>query len=337
MKRRLAWIGLLLCLLIAIGAVLYQRYEGKPIDVPGVTFGFAGIIAATAALFVTETTLDHLKVEIGTQTKRLSDEVTNLEDATRRNLTGFAEIFARALWLLKQAEEEVWYINFLFGFGEPHRVNNSIVVEYARIARMLDINPNFYEAIEEFYRALLDKVRKTPTFRGLILQDNSLRSLCLNKLVSMQEYGSLIPDEIIVQEKERFKSIETAKTLRRDYRVLPEDCVIQSVERLPLQLLIARKRSRQGEDRKWGCLVFLVGTENVGNRKPRGFYTELDHVVDVYRELALGFMPPTDIATVQPAPAPAAPGAPPGTPPAPAPAASTAKGSNGANDKGIKP
>src|SRR5437868_3456715 len=120
-KPSIAWTGLGLCLFVAIGAVAYQRYEHQPIDVPAITFGIAGIIAAIFALLVTESTLTTIDSGLRVQTARLSDEITNLEDATRRNLNGFAEIFARALWLLKQAEEEVWYINFLFCFGEPHK------------------------------------------------------------------------------------------------------------------------------------------------------------------------------------------------------------------------
>src|SRR5690349_6385380 len=122
-KPSVAWTGLLLCLIVALGAVVFQRYEHQPIDIPAVTFGIAGIIAAIFALLVTESTLKNIDNGLRIQTARLSDEITNLEDATRRNLTGFAEIFARALWLLKQAEEEVWYVNFLFCFGEPHKIN----------------------------------------------------------------------------------------------------------------------------------------------------------------------------------------------------------------------
>jgi hypothetical protein len=297
-KPVVAWTGLGLCLATAFGAVLYQKYENHPIDLPAVAFGVAGIIAAIFALLITESTLEGINTGIRLQTDRLSDEITNLEDATRRNLSGFAEIFARALWLLKQAEEEVWYINFLFCFGEPHKANQTISVEYARIAKMLGINPNFAEAVQEFYKTWLDKVRTIPVLRALTLNKESLRTLCLDKLALRPDYTGLKPDEIITAELACQKAIEKSKNLRLDY-VAQDDCIIQNVERLPLQLFIARIRSRGGEDRKWGCLVFLVGTENMGNHKPRGFYTELDHVVDVYKELALGFMQP-EITTVGP-------------------------------------
>src|SRR5262249_6223908 len=146
--RRFAWTGLAVCLIVASWAVGHQLYIGEPIDVPAIAFGFAGIIAAIFALLITESTLKQMDERVETQTKRLSDQIdkrvetqtkrlsdqidkrvetqtkrlsdqidnlnkaiTNLEDATRKGLNGFAEIFGYALRLLNEAQEEIWYVN----------------------------------------------------------------------------------------------------------------------------------------------------------------------------------------------------------------------------------
>jgi hypothetical protein len=60
---------------------------------------------------------------------------------------------------------------------------------------------------------------------------------------------------------------------------------------LPFQLLIANLGSRERGEAKQGCLVFLVGTENIGGA-PRGLYTELPEAVAVYRSVAESLMDP---------------------------------------------
>ena len=109
----------------------------------------------------TEQNMEIALEEVRNAETRLESSIINLEDATRRNLQGFAEIFARALWLLEKSEEEIWYVNFLFGFGRPHRYNRKILEEYTPLANTLKITQtNFQDAVAEFSE-VLDSIHKS--------------------------------------------------------------------------------------------------------------------------------------------------------------------------------
>lgn len=246
-----------------------------------VLFGIAGISSA----IITKRQLDQItKTE-----KLLQADILNLEDATRRNLTGFAEIFARALWLMEKAEQEVWYINFLFGFGIPHKCNPNVVNDYGLISGVLKLSAigagDYSSAVDRFFQILLQKIQTTPKFYALVLEQGNLSKLFLERLKKIPNYGSLNGSEILEAEKSRLTQIDHAKKLRNVHRVNPDDFMLRFTQRIPQQLLIAQIPGRDRSERKWGCLVFLVGTENVGG-VPMGFYTELDHVVDVYKSVA---------------------------------------------------
>jgi hypothetical protein len=229
--------------------------------------------------------------EITAQTARLHDEITNIEDATRRNLDNFADIFARAVWLLKQARDEVWYVNFLFGFGAPHLCNKGIGKKYAEMARVLKINPDFEQAVKEFSALLLRKVQEIPRFNAIVLELGNLEQLFLERLRAKGDWGNLDVQGAKQKEEELRGGINTAIQQRKFHGIRPEDFMLKEIPRLPLQMLIARIPTQDGSGTKWGCLVFLVGTENVGGRTPRGFYTELDPLAGVYIDLAQGFIP----------------------------------------------
>src|SRR5690349_7602785 len=155
-KPRVAWTLLFSCLIIGVGAVGFQIRKHEHIDILAMIFGLAGILAAIFALLVTENTLDTMDHRLQVQTDALSDEIgnlqkaiTNLEDATRKSLDSFAEIFAYALRLLNGAQEEVWYLNFLFRFGEPHKTNAEVVRQYEQLAKTLGVTPNYSDAVQE--------------------------------------------------------------------------------------------------------------------------------------------------------------------------------------------
>jgi len=246
--------------------------------------------AVKANLQTVTSTLSHIEAaEV-----RLEKDIENLEDATRRNLNGFHEIFARAYWLLNQAEEEIWYVNFLFGFGSVHLCNAEIADKYKAVAGVLRLPQTDYaQAVPAFHRVLTDRIMQVPTVRALVLRQDALKTGVVDRLHDRGGvYASLDLASVLDKEGKIYADISSAFGLRRIHNMPddPESFAVYQTKSVPMQLLITQLARSNGAERKHGCLVFLVGTENVKAAAPRGFYTELDHVVEVYRSFAQGLI-----------------------------------------------
>ncbi len=104
-----------------------------------------------------------------------------VEDATRRVLKGFPEIFDRSLWLLDRALEEkreVWFVNCALNFGRVHAENPLIGKQYHELTKRQKVfftkktDPNSGAetedgAVEEFRRKLSSMVEQMPILRIL--------------------------------------------------------------------------------------------------------------------------------------------------------------------------
>lgn len=242
-----------------------------------VLFGLMGIYYS----FATSITLG----QIQRTEKKLYDDVVNLEDATRRNLVGFAQIFDRALWLLERAEDQVWYVNFMFGFGLPHLNCPAVYAEYAEMVKVLGLrDKDFSAAVDRFNSILIQKIMHTREFVAITLAPESLRQLFLDRLVKRRGYEVVDIEALAAAERLRYSSVRRAQLLRDEQHLDVLGFKPGQADRLPFQILIASIPGREINETRLGCLVFLVGTENVGG-EPRGFYTELDHVVGVYKSV----------------------------------------------------
>ena len=262
---------------------IISAHFGAIMGLIGVTSAFIGFIQSKKA---------------GKLLNDIQRATITLEDATRRNLHGFAEIFARALWLLEKSEQEIWYVNFLFGFGRPHLKNNQIKNEYIPLAKALDLNEIDYEkAVEYFFDIFLSKILLIPEVHAVVLNNDSLKSNFYEILKGKKGYKDLD----INDEESLYKKMYYQMRLRKK----SEGFKITQQDRIPFQMLITKinKESKQSEP-KWACLIFLIGTENIDientdtdnseiNRQeqklkePQGFYTEVQDLVNIFKDVAM--------------------------------------------------
>jgi hypothetical protein len=285
--------------------------------VVAIDFGCAGVVASFLVDLNLERISEHQRGaaefldKINHAEKRLQEQITNLEDATRRTLTGFGEIFARALWLLEQAQQDIWYVNFLFAFGVPHTTNQAICKDYAFAAKSLKLSePNFDHAVARFRALLHDKVETVDKIFAVTLNPEALRHV-LERLKAAPgpsddldeptrerlqhkaaAYAKLDPAQVAETEAQVCKSMCLKWRFRPERKVNLKDCQVFHRDKIPYQLLIAKIPPRtSGAESRYGCLVFLVGTENLKtSSEPKGFYTELPNVVELYKDLALNLM-----------------------------------------------
>jgi hypothetical protein len=229
--------------------------------------------------------LNHLK-------ESESELVNHVEDATRAMLKGVDEVFARALSMITEAQDELILVNFAMNFGSPHRYNQEVVDNYARRHK----GANFAKDVGTFFSQLKGKVASLPSVQILTVSDEGASNNFLTPL-------SLRPGYEALQRAFSSEQSEGNKT-RGDIAFLVDhessDCesgrapkCMLEVESLPIQLLIAGLPRRGGSPRS-GCLVFMVGTEMLQTGLDTGsepaFYTELDNMVVVFKRLAHSLM-----------------------------------------------
>lgn len=208
--------------------------------------------------------------------------VNHVEDATRTLLPGFTKVFHKALWMLQHAEREIWMVNFNVNFGSPHLYNSKVKKDYC--TEFGGRETQLQEHVNEFAKELTKKVVAVDTVQILTVSDDWCRSNFLRPLKERPGYGDLDVDQ-------EFERAAKAKATLKHYINHSSGKIIEEVESLPIQLLIVGLPSENGSnDRRYGCLVFMVGTEILNTDlepgKEPAFYTQLDSMVEVYKTLA---------------------------------------------------
>jgi hypothetical protein len=276
--------------------ILMNRYDGLFIEI--IVAIIIVVLFALASINIRNKIKELEKREnllIENVQKREDLLVKNVEDATRRTLNGFQEIFPRALKLIREAKNEIFMISFVLNFGEPHLLTDisndqlqsksKIQEEYERTNN----NKSFYNDVQQFKTSLKQKLLEPKIKIEILIADNtSIESVFLESLKNRPDY-SVLKNDFAYQYKKnqilgmRSECIDSMKS--------KQNLSLYEAKTIPIQLIIADLPTREGShDQRYGCLVFMVGTEllpNIQSGEEFGFYTELTSAIDVYKNLAL--------------------------------------------------
>jgi hypothetical protein len=228
--------------------------------------------------------------------KDREDELVNhVEDATRRLLSGFDAVFARALCMVTNAQTELIFVNFAINFGSPHCYNAKIVERYAENNQGADMRKD----VDLFLKRLRSKVvdDKVPRVQILTVSQRGTTESFLNALASRPGYEELEKN----LENEGLRGAESKRDILKLMNAESNSFgggdppkAMYTCESLPIQLLITGVPTKDSVTPRFGCLVFMVGTEILkADMKPGSepaFYTELDSMVEVFRTLALALI-----------------------------------------------
>jgi conflict system STAND superfamily ATPase len=222
---------------------------------------------------------------------------------------GFARVFYQARQILEHAERELYWVNFVLGFGEPHAVDGKITEEYRKYAKRI-----FRDDVTAFFQTLLSKAERLQKVRILTLDEQGATEF-LRGLRSWQEQAreageptaeTLSVDAqlaIIRQARERMYN-----ALASSHAAQPElgSSIRKFAETtsLPIQLIIADQDATSG---KQCCLAFMVGSEayRLGQKNEGvvgAHYSEDPAVVGMYRNLAEVLMSQAGVRQVWPPP-----------------------------------
>lgn len=214
-----------------------------------------------------------------------TDLVNHIEDATRALLKGFDQVFARAFQMIKDAQDELVFVNFTMNFGSPHRYNQDIVQKYKEHNGGADLA----EDAGAFLSNLQGKIHTVQSCQILTVSSKGADENFLSPLSRREGYGALKDKATFDTELAALNQArdEVTKTIE-NCRGFPRKRMFE-VETLPMQLLITGLPRRSGRPRS-GCLVFIVGSDMLQSGLAPGsepaFYTELDDMVGVFRGLA---------------------------------------------------
>jgi hypothetical protein len=258
---------------------------------------------------------------LNTQLGKLEQEreklISGVEDATRSVLRGFPAIFEKMCKMISQAQRELWMINFTVKFGAPHVQNSELVGFYKKKGKDLQ------KEVNDFLNCLLGRLQLaeaavkdvnilTVTRKGA--DKNFLSLLNTNDYKALSDEtigrnGKTVKDNLLDEIEQAKERVLDTSGARRAWSGGSSTLRLFEVESLPIQLLVVGLK-----DNRTGCLVFMVGTEVLlgrqeDNKAERdatggenqtgattpveamvGFYTELDTVVDIYKDLARALM-----------------------------------------------
>lgn len=287
---------------LLFGLVIFMGYKTRHEEwtKPEILIGWGGVFVALNALVVTESTLFEVNRRFNKVLNRLEKDIVDLEDATRRNLMGFAQIFDRSLWLLKNAEREIIYANFVLGFGSAHEANESVTKSYGELQAERRRKGNLQTAINDFIITFREKAGSNAISRLKIvtLKEDIIGSEFLDVLAKRTGYQYLEAASDANKDNQKLKNKEVVLNKEKDFRKKMLHALRAADRetdewrvgpRLPVQILIAGLPPREGsQESRYGCLVFLLGTESLaGITHPgmeKGFYTELQHIIEMYRD-----------------------------------------------------
>jgi hypothetical protein len=240
---------------------------------------------------VTASSLASLPVQIEKHLAEINKMETRLvghvEDATRATLNSFAKIFEKAVHLVAHAERELIFVNFAMNFGHPHLLNANIASDYESLT-----GRNFETDVSFFATRLKGKTSELPYVQILTVSDKAAEENFLTLLKKQAGYAEL---DIYAESQQMHKAKQDV-IARVDFDMKdiprPHPKRLRVTDSIPIQVLIAGLPPRDGgSGLRTGCLVLMVGTEILNEGRPGGgFYTELESMVGMFRDLAVALI-----------------------------------------------
>ena len=238
----------------------------------GIAFAVAGVILA----WLTRNNL-----------RRIEELEHTIADYTRKPLSGIVDILQECYRMLVDATKgggNIWFVGLTLGFGPAHCIpsvekiwdtkkkKNSQGLSFAQMASKFN----------EELGAVLGGAGSGSNVTVVVLKTELLRERFLEPLYETAEYKQHLeqePDHLDKVEKEILELHEkgVAKAAASSHGV-------SYLENIPLQVLVTDIKKRDGVKR--ACVVFHVGTENVGSGAVRGFYSELPFLCEMFSDFA---------------------------------------------------
>ena len=225
---------------------------------------------------------------------RIEQQVSNLEDASRRILEGFPKIFRQAELMLEgERLLELDVLTFTPYFGGIHIYNEMMLQKFHELTggtantfkeqaprvrgNLADRAKNFQRKLSSLAMQEQDQVR----FRLVTFKEEELRQQFLEPL--RKKLPPTEASSIIQQMVEKHNACVCG--IEANYAA---NTTVEYVKRMPLQMFIAKYGKEQDSRdvvpyEKRSCLVFFIGTDTADQgERAGGFYTELPNLINLF-------------------------------------------------------
>jgi hypothetical protein len=238
---------------------------------------------------------------LGELADQIALQVLNLEDASRKTLVGFAQIFQWAETMLsKPGLTSVWILTFTPYFGRIHKANRDALIGFHKLDEpKMDWDDAYAkrtrDEVAERADALYAKIlgfanQKHIKFNLVTLSPDDVRQQFFEHLKPKLEWnvnGQTVDD--LIEETIRIHT----RTLTDISHCIDHDTELNFVRGLPLQMFITHRHVSNGgsgdrEDaagsEEAACLVFFIGSQTpVGDIQ--GFYTKFPSLVALFESV----------------------------------------------------
>jgi hypothetical protein len=238
---------------------------------------------------------------LGELADQIALQVLNLEDASRKTLVGFAQIFQWAETMLsKPGLTSVWILTFTPYFGRIHKANREALIGFHKLDDPKIDWDNAYtkrtsDEVAERADALYAKIlgfanQQRIKFNLVTLSPDDVREQFFDHLKSKLEWnenGQTVDD--LIEETIRIHT----RTLTDISHCVDHDTQLSFVRGLPLQMFITHRhvsngRSGDREDsagsEEAACLVFFIGSQTPIS-DIQGFYTKFPSLVALFESV----------------------------------------------------
>ena len=232
----------------------------------------------------------------GNQANRLEKGIENLEEVVRFRLNGIPSILGPAIHLMEKATDELFFMTFTPFLGAAHLDALAADKGESEVSVIGEESTETFElAVNHFREKLEEKIKVIPKMKLLTVTETGWRPFFEGLKLRRDGYDNLDVDKEMAKLKTSIEWVieEAAHTHKARVATTgtsPARVIIKQVDSIPFQMLSAKLKPRfDGGAERWGCLVFMVGSETVGlNRATVGFYTEVKDFMDIFMNVGNG-------------------------------------------------
>lgn len=255
--------------LVLNGSLWFKTNWDKVI---GISFGVLGC----ATYILAELTSNQTAKDLAT----IRDLANSIADYTRKPLTGIIEILHECDKLLVdsvKAGGNIWFVGLTPGIGPPH----DIPANREEWRSQYRVEKDFEAMIESIHNNLRAIVGGARTCRIVVLSEHLVEDKLIKPLYAADNPNRAYWDHATANPAHldgvRSRLAILSGAIRKQAVAHP----ITDVSNIPLQLIVADV-SKNGVSKR-ACVVFHVGTENIGSGAVQGFYSELPGICEMFR------------------------------------------------------
>jgi len=223
---------------------------------------------------------------LGEFSRRLGEQIVNIEESTRKLLNDFPDIFNKAEKLVRESTRRLWVMNFTPCFGRIHAYNADYIRTFAKGTvsdnDLRSHHRTLTARVAEFVSMLTTKSETIEDFRMATVHPDDFGHVFVDPVLAKMEgllFGDNkehLRDSLCSDERECVNAIQ--RRLANGASGKRQGIVF--LDKVPLQMFIG------AGDETEQCVVFFLGTDNIQVQNAvKGFSTAYPQLVGLFKSV----------------------------------------------------